>query len=64
MELTESILSKIKEKLVQDTRPPQAIYQHIKALGTTMILTNTLSEEQVISFCSSLIKLYERLKGT
>lgn len=57
------ILKEIESKIENDNRSPEEIYAMIKQLGTYMLMTNTLSKENVIQFCSSLIKLYLNIKN-
>lgn len=56
------MLEKIKERIENEKRPPQILYEELKALGVLMIANNALSEEAVTTFCADLIKLYQMLK--
>ena len=58
----EDLLKQIQTKIEEDTRSSEEIYSMLKQLGTYMFMTNTLSRDNVILFCSSLIKLYLNLK--
>lgn len=62
--MQEQLLTDIKSRLAAETRPPEQIYAALKASGVQMMMTNTLSREQVIGFCAGLIKLYEQLSPT
>ena len=57
------LLVEIQNKIESDKRLPNVLYANIKQLGTYMIVTNTLSKDNVVNFCSSLIKLYLDLKS-
>ena len=57
----QEILDAVKDSAMKDNRPSPVIYNNIKQLGTYMIMTNTLSKDNVIQFCSMLIRLYKNL---
>ena len=59
----EELITTIKNQINNDTRTSEEIYSYIKQLGAYMLTTNTLSECNVTSFCSSLLRLYLNLKN-
>ena len=56
------ILKEIKARIEGDTRKPEQLYNELRGLGAQMVLTNTLTRDQVIHFCSAMISLYKRLQ--
>ena len=56
------IMKEIQTRIENENRPSETLYQEIKGLGLQMFMTNTLNKEQVIIFCSDLVKLYLNLK--
>ena len=55
------ILTEIQNRLSKETRPLEDLCVEIKKLGFQMIVTNAVGKEQVVMFCSDMIKLYEGL---
>ena len=62
MEIANRIMEQIREKVDNNTQTPQELVKVAKTLGLTIFMTNNMTEEQLITFCSSMIKLYERMK--
>lgn len=58
----EEILKEIQSKLENDTRTPQEMYSMLKQLGLYMFTTNTISKDNVVLFCSTLLGMYDKLK--
>lgn len=56
------LLDEIKEATEKDVRDLGSVYGSLKAMGVQMFMTNSMTKEQVIAFCSGLIRLYEGLK--
>ena len=59
----EELLKEIQNQIEKDNRSPQQIYEMLKGLGMFMFTTNTISKDNVVAFCSSLLSLYIKLKG-
>ena len=57
------LLQEIKKKINTINCSPEEMYANIKQIGTYMIVSNSLSKDNVVTFCSNLIKLYETLKS-
>ena len=55
------ILKEIQNKLDKETRNPEELIREMQQLGFQMLLTNVINKEQVIVFCTDMIKLYELL---
>ena len=56
------ILREIKVRIEGETRKPEQLYSELRSLGAQMVLTNTLTKDQVVHFCSAMVSLYLRLK--
>ena len=57
------LLKEIKEYRDKDDRSVNSQLSYIKQLGFMMMASPRLYKEHVISFCGTLIKLYENLNG-
>ena len=55
------LLKEIKDFRDKDDRSVQSQMSYIKQLGLLMMASPRLYKEHVVSFCGSLIKLYENL---
>lgn len=55
------ILTEIQNRISKETRPLEDLTVEIKKLGFQMMVTNAIGKEQVVMFCSDMIKLYEGL---
>ena len=55
------ILTEIQNRINKETRSPSDLYTELRQLGAQMVITNVIGRAQVVTFCSSLIKLYELL---
>ena len=62
MEIANRIMEQIREKVDNNTQTPQELTRTARDYGLTIFMTRNMTEEQLVTFCSSLIKLYERLK--
>ena len=56
------LISEIRKRVDSINTSPEEMYATLKSTGSYMLLTNTLSKENVLVMCSNLIKLYEQLK--
>ncbi len=57
------LLKEIKDFRDKDDRNVQSQMSYIKQLGLLMMTSPRLYKEHVVSFCGTLIKLYENLNG-
>lgn len=57
------LLKEIKDFRDKDDRSVQSQMSYIKQLGLLMMTSTRLYKEHVVSFCGTLIKLYENLNG-
>lgn len=57
------LLKEIKEYRDKDTKSVEEQLSFIKKLGLLMMTSPRLYKDHVVSFCGSLIKLYENLNG-
>lgn len=57
-----TILEEIQARMDKENRTPNELYAELRQLGLQMMVLNTIGKEQVVMFCSSLVKLYELLK--
>lgn len=55
------ILNEIQTRISKETRPLEDLCIELKKLGFQMMATNSIGKEQVVMFCSDMIKLYEGL---
>lgn len=55
------IMEEIQARISKETRPLEELCVELKRLGFQMIATNAIGKEQVVMFCSDMIKLYEDL---
>lgn len=58
----QELLKEIQNKMEQDNRSPEEMYAMIKQLGFYMFTTNTISKDNVILFCSTLLNMYLKIK--
>jgi DNA phosphorothioation-dependent restriction protein DptG len=59
--MKQDLLKELAEKYKAENRSSKELYASIKTTGMQMFVTNTMSKEQVLTFCSSLLKLFENL---
>ena len=57
------LLKEIKEYRDKDDKPVSSQIAFIKQVGLLMMASPRLYKEHVVSFCGTLIKLYENLNG-
>lgn len=57
------LLKEIKDFRDKDDRNVQSQMSYIKQLGLLMMTSPRLYKEHVVSFCGTLVKLYENLNG-
>ena len=57
------LLKEIEKYVDEDSRPVSEQLSYIKKLGAMMMLSNRLYKDHVISFCGTLIKLYNNCFG-
>lgn len=57
------LLKEIKENSSKDSRSPEEQIKYLKQLGIMMFMSFKLYREHVVSFCSTLIKLYDNLNS-
>ena len=57
------LLKEIKDFRDKDDRSVQSQMSYIKQLGLLMMTSPRLYKEHVVSFCGTLVKLYENLNG-
>ena len=57
------LLKEIKEYVENDDRTPSEQLSFIKRQGIMMMASPRLYKDHVVTFCGSLIKLYENLSG-
>ena len=58
------LLKEIKNYVDEDSRPVSEQLSYIKKLGAMMMLSNRLYKDHVVSFCGTLIKLYNNLNSS
>lgn len=56
------ILDEIQHRIESESRLSGELVSTLRQLGTYMFITGTITKEQVVTFCSSLIKLYNNTK--
>jgi len=56
------ILEEIQHRIDSESRSSSELVSTLRQLGTYMFVTGTITKEQVVTFCSSLIKLYNNTK--
>ena len=56
------ILDEIQHRIESESRSSGELVSTLRQLGTYMFITGTITKEQVVTFCSSLIKLYNNTK--
>ncbi len=57
------ILEEIQRRIEQERRSPEDLYATMRGIVMQMLFTQSMNREQVVSFCSSMIRLYES-RGT
>lgn len=57
------LLKEIKDFRDKDDRSVQSQMSYMKQLGLLMMTSPRLYKEHVVSFCGTLVKLYENLNG-
>ena len=57
------LLQEIKKKIDTINCSPEEMYSNIKQIGAYMMVSNTVSRDNVVNICSNLIKLYTTLKA-
>lgn len=57
------LLKEIKENSSKDSRSPEEQIKYLKQLGIMMFMSSRLYREHVVSFCGTLIKLYDNLNS-
>lgn len=60
----QEILSSIEEKVTTEARNPNLLYDEVKKLGVTMMLSGRLDRRTLEQFCSDLIGLYLKLQNS
>ena len=53
------ILDEIKNRIEHEKRTPAELYATMRQIVMQMLFTQSMNREQVVSFCSSMIRLYE-----
>ena len=61
--MKKDLIQELTEKYKAENRSSEELYASIKTTGMQMFVTNTMSKEQVLNFCSSLLKLFENLSA-
>lgn len=56
------ILEEIQHRIESESRSSSELVSTLRQLGTYMFITGTITKEQVVTFCSSLINLYNNTK--
>ena len=62
METAASLLKAIGKSIEDEHRTAPEIFADIKKIGATMMLTNVMTQNQVVFMCAGLCKLYLMLK--
>ena len=57
----EQLLKELRRRIDHETRSSQELYASIRQLGMTMFLTNTMGRENVLMFCTAMLKLDHNL---
>lgn len=52
------ILEEIRTRTEADTRSIPELMTHLRAVGWNMFISNTISHEATVSFCSALIRVF------
>lgn len=60
--MVDDILQEIKSRVKKENRSPMELYMKVIATGSSMVQTQTMTKEQVIVMCSSLISIYNNLQ--
>jgi hypothetical protein len=60
----DELLNAVKERIGKEARQPKELYAELKQMGLMMFMSNTMSKDQVIAFCSDMLKLYLSLAQT
>lgn len=55
----EEILDEIQNRIAHEKRTPAELYATMRQIVMQMLFTQSMNREQVVSFCSSMIRLYE-----
>ena len=56
------IIQEIQRRVKNEARSPAELFMSLTYIGTQMFRTRSLSEEQVVAFCSGLISIYNQRK--
>lgn len=55
----ETILDEIRNRITCEKRTPAELYSTMRQIVMQMLITQSMNREQVVSFCSSMIRLYQ-----
>lgn len=58
----DQLLNEIQFRLTNETRSSPELISSLKQMGLLMFVTGTITKEQVVTFCTALIKLYSNTK--
>ena len=53
------LLDEIRNRIEHEKRTPAELYATMRQIVMQMLVTRSMNREQVVSFCSSMIRLYE-----
>lgn len=59
--MVDELLQEIKARVKKENRSPMELYMKIVATGSSMVQSHTMTKEQVIVMCSSIISIYNLL---
>ena len=54
------ILDEIRRRVQEEKRTPPELYETMRAVIVQMLITQSMSREQVVSFCSSMVSMYNQ----
>ena len=58
----DQLLNEIRFRLENETRSSPELVSSLKQMGLLMFVTGTITKEQVVTFCTALLKLYQNTR--
>lgn len=56
--MIDELLQEIKARVKKENRSPMELYMKVASTGSSMIHNHSMTKEQLIVMCSSLISIY------
>lgn len=56
--MVDKLLQEIKARVKAENRSPMELYMKVASTGSSMIQSHSMTKEQLIVMCSSLISIY------